>query len=139
MMIYSYPGCFFQRPDGSFCVVFVDLNNLAAFGNSFDTVLANAVDLLSKYIYNIIIRNGEVPEPSDIETLRPDVGSEYTRAFLRTVNVDVEEYAKKHFESDIVRTVTIPAWMDDIIKKDNIDLSEFVKRSFEEKYNIKKP
>ena len=95
-MIYSYPGCFFQRPDGRYCVVFTDLNNLAAFGEDFDNALANAIDLLAKYIYNLLIKKEPIPEPSDIRGLKPSVSDEYNRAFLRTVNVDVEEYAKYH-------------------------------------------
>ena len=59
-MIYSYPGCFFQRPDGKYCVVFSDLNNLAAFGSSFDQALATAVNLLAGYIYNLIMKKDRI-------------------------------------------------------------------------------
>ena len=93
-MICSYPGCFFQRPDGKYCVVFADLNNLAAFGDDFDHALSNAVDLLARYIYNLKAKNAELPEPSDVRTLKPNINDEYTRAFFQTVNVDIEEYAK---------------------------------------------
>lgn len=122
-MIYSYPGCFFQRPDGKYCVVFPDLDNLAAFGENFDKVLSNAVDLLAKYIYNLISKKEELPSPSDIQTLKPNISNEYTRAFLQTVNVDVESYAKHHFAENEEMTVSVPRWLSEFASKENIDVS----------------
>ncbi len=133
-MIYSYPGCFFQRPDGRYCVVFTDLNNLAAFGNDFDKTLANGVELLARYIYNLIIKNQPVPTPSDITKLKPDVGDQYTRAFLKIINVDVEEYAKYHFEKNVNRTVSVTKWLDDFAVKQNIDLSKILNDALLKEY-----
>lgn len=133
-MIYSYPGCFFQRPDGKYCVVFVDLNNLAAFGDNFDKALENGIELLSKYIYNLLVKNEPVPEPSDIQKLKPSVSDEYNRAFLRTVNVDVEEYAKYHFERGVNRSVQIPRWLDEFVAREKIDLSALITDALKAEY-----
>ncbi len=133
-MIYSYPGCFFQRPDGKYCVVFVDLNNLAAFGDDFDKALDNGIELLSKYIYNLIIKNKPVPEPSDIRKLKPSVSDEYMQAFLRIVNVDIEEYARYYFERNINKTVQIPKWLDDFVVKENIDISKLLNDVLKNEY-----
>ncbi|MBE6853456.1 MAG: HicB family protein [Ruminococcus sp.] len=122
-MIYSYPGCFFQRPDGKYCVVFPDLNNLAAFGNDFDDALSNAIDLLARYIIGLTSRNEKPPAPSDIQSLRPDISDEYLRAFLQTVNVDAEEYAKHRFNNPVQTTITLPQWLDEFAKRENINLS----------------
>lgn len=134
-MIYSYPGCFFQRPDGKYCVVFTDLNNLAAFGDSFDHALSNAVDLLARYIYNLLARKEQVPEPSDIQTLKPYISDEYTRAFFQTVNVDVEEYAKYFYAGKTETTVSLPRWLNEYAKKENIDISALVEKYLMEHYN----
>ncbi len=133
-MIYSYPGCFFQRPDGKYCVVFADLNNLVAFGDDFDKTLANGVELLARYIYNLIIKNQPVPIPSDITKLKPNVGDQYTRAFLKIINVDVEEYVKYHFVKNVNRTVSVAKWLDDFAVKQDIDLSKIVNDVLLEKY-----
>lgn len=134
-LIYSYPGCFFQRPDGRYCVVFSDLNNLAAFGDNFDSALSNAVDLLARYIYNLISKNQKPPEPSDIQTLKPDISDEYTRAFLQTVNVDVEEYAKYFYAGNTETTVSVPRWLDEFAKRENIDVSSVVEKYLLDEYN----
>lgn len=133
-MIYSYPGCFFQRPDGKYCVVFADLNNLAAFGDDFDSALANAVDLLARYIYNLTVKKEPVPEPSDIQTLKPDISDEYTRAFFQTVNVDVEEYAKYYYYENTETSITLPRWLDEFARREQIDLSAFVAEHLMERY-----
>lgn len=136
-MIYSYPGCFFQRPDGRYCVVFVDLNNLAAFGDDFDKALSNGVELLARYIYNLIIKKEPIPEPSDMKKLRPSVSDEYTRAFLKIVNCDVEAYAKYHFERNINKSVPVLKWLDDFAAKENIDLSKLLNDALMEEYKKK--
>lgn len=137
-MIYSYPGCFFQRPDGRYCVVFSDLNNLAAFGDDFDKALANAIDLLARYIYNLLLKKEPVPQPSDIHNIRPSVGNEYNRAFLRTVNVDVEEYAKYYYERKINKSVPVLKWLDDFAQRENIDLSKMLNDMLLLEYNKRK-
>ncbi len=134
-MIYSYPGCFFQRADGKYCVVFADLNNLAAFGDSFDLALANAVDLLARYIYSLKSKNESIPEPSDIQTLKPDISDEYTRAFFQTVNVDVEEYAKYYYSGTTETSVTLPRWLDEYARREQIDVSAVVRNYLTDRYN----
>lgn len=134
-MIYSYPGCFFQRPDGRYCVVFSDLNNLAAFGDTFDHALSNSVDLLARYICNLKAKNEKLPEPSDIQTLRPDINDEYTRAFFQTVNVDVEEYARYFYSSKVETAVSLPRWLYEYARRENIDISSVVENVLTERYN----
>lgn len=136
-MIYSYPGCFFQRPDGKYCVVFADLNNLAAFGDDFDMALSNAVDLLARYIYNLIVKKERIPEPSDIQTLRPNVSDEYTRAFFQTVNVDVEEYAKYFYSASAETPIKLPRWLQEFARREQIDISALVEEQLMERYKKK--
>ena len=136
-MIYSYPGCFFQRPDGKYCVVFADLNNLAAFGDDFDHALSNAVDLLARYIYNLKAKNAELPEPSDVSTLKPNINDEYTRAFFQTVNVDIEEYAKYYYFSKTETVISLPRWLEEFARNEKIDLSALAEKYLMQIYNEK--
>lgn len=134
-MIYSYPGCFFQTSEGKYCVVLPDFDNTAVFGENFDTALANSVAMLAKCIYSTKMRNEKLPAPSLLSSLKPDVSDGYIRAFLKIINVDAEEYAKEYFEREVTKTVTVPIWIDDIIKKENIDLSDLIKTVICEHYN----
>lgn len=134
-LIYSYPGCFFQRPDGRYCVVFSDLNNLAAFGDNFDSALSNAVDLLARYIYNLLSKQQKPPVPSDIQTLKPDISDEYTRAFIQTVNVDVEEYAKYFYAGNTETAVSVPKWLAEFAAREKIDISSVVEKYLLEEYS----
>ena len=116
-------------------MVFSDLNNLAAFGSSFDQALANAVNLLAGYIYNLIMKKERIPEPSDIQTLRPYVGDGYSRAFFQTVNVDVDEYAKYYYNSKTEATVTLPRWLEEYARREQIDISAVIQAYLTERYN----
>ncbi len=76
-----------------------------------------------------------VPEPSDIQTLKPSISDEYTKAFLQTVNVDVDEYAKCYFAGNTETTITLPKWLDDFAKKENINLSAYTEAYLIKEYN----
>lgn len=100
-MLYSYPGCFFQRPDGKLCLVFPDLNNLAIFGDDFNGTLSKGINLLAKYLFNMQLKKEVAPVPSNIDTIKPKLSEEYSRAFIKIVTVEVDEYSKTHFEREV--------------------------------------
>lgn len=45
-------------------------------------------------------------------------------AFVNIITVDVEEYAKTHFEKAVKKTLTIPAWLNTAALEQNINFSQ---------------
>ena len=93
------------------------------------------MNLLAGYIYNLIMKKERIPEPSDIQTLRPYVGDGYSRAFFQTVNVDVDEYAKYYYNSKTEATVTLPRWLEEYARREQIDISAVIQAYLTERYN----
>ena len=54
--------------------------------------------------------------------------------FVNMVTVDVDEYAKKHFE--VKKTLTIPSWLNDLAVKDGVNFSQVLQKALKEQLHI---
>lgn len=132
-MISVYPACFYKEKGGGYSVIFPDLNHLATCGDSFEKAFEMAVDCLASYLYSAKKENQTVPTASDMAEI--DVNSEYDEyesAFVNLVSVDVEEYAKNHFEKADKKTVTVPHWLNVMAKEKGANFSAILQNGLKE-------
>lgn len=126
-MLSSYPACFFKESNG-FSVIFPDLNYLSTFGEAQDEAMAMAIDALAGYLFACKKDKEEIPQPSalsdvDIDKVNAELGGGY-EGFVTLVAVDVEEYARTHFEKSVKKTLTIPAWLNAAALEHNVNFSQ---------------
>ena len=100
-MVSSYPACFIKEEDG-YTVIFPNLGNVATCGGDLEEAEYMAVDCLAGYLLWLEEDGEEVPEPSDWEVVSVSevlhrLELDEAEAFVKTVSVDVKEYAKEHF------------------------------------------
>ncbi|MEG0899560.1 MAG: type II toxin-antitoxin system HicB family antitoxin [Oscillospiraceae bacterium] len=136
-MLSAYPACFYKENNGGYSVIFPDLNHLATCGDDLEEAFIMAIDCLAGHIYYLKKNNEVLPKPTDIKKV--DMENEYQdfqEAFVNIVAVDVEEYAKKHFESSVKKTLTIPTWLNDMAMEKNINFSGLLQEALKEKLNI---
>lgn len=134
-MLTVYPACFFKEENG-YSVIFPDLNDLATCGETLDDAMRMAVDCLAGYI-RWCKRDGDpIPEPSpmdkiDIEAVARgiDPDSPVGEAFVNMVSVDVEAYAREHFDKTVRKSLTIPAWLNDEAMEMGINFSQTLKEA----------
>ena len=127
-MLSAYPACFFKEESG-YSVVFPDLNDLSTCGETLDESLRMAVDCLAGYLYWLKKDGEAAPASSPVDAIRlADVAAELEvpteGAFVNIITVDVEEYAKTHFEKVVKKTLTIPAWLNTAALEQNINFSQ---------------
>ncbi len=124
-MLSIYPAIFYGEKDGGYSVVFPDLNHLATFGTNFENAMSMAIDCLAGYIYSA---NKELPTPTPLNKIdihcEDDLEDSYISAFATMVSVDVDEYAKLHFNKSVKKTLTIPMWLDKRAKEKKINFSK---------------
>lgn len=136
-MLSVYPACFYEEKEGGYSVIFPDLNHLATCGNTLPEALENAVDCLAGYLYSAKL-DGETPAaPSDLASV--DVNAEYDEyksAFVNLVSVDVEEYAKSHFNKAVKKTLTIPAWLNDMAVKQGLNFSQVLQNGLKNELHV---
>lgn len=139
-MVTVYPAYFYKEEDGGYSVVFPDLNYLATQGDDLSDAMSMAIDCLAGYVHSELEEGKQIPEPSDISVLDPIKymkkefpDSPSSECFATYVSVDVKEYAKKHFERSVKKTLTIPYWLNKLALKNNINFSKVLKEALIEK------
>ena len=141
-MLSMYPACFYKEDDG-YSVIFPDLNYLATQGDSFEDAMEMAVECLASYLY-IAQRDGEdVPAPSSLVNIdpvavakEPDPDLPVGEAIVNLVSVDVAEYAKKHFEKSVKKTLSIPAWLNEAAVAQGVNFSQVLQRALKEQLHM---
>lgn len=132
-MLSVYPACFFKENNG-YTVIFPDLNGLATCGETLDRAMAAAVDCLAGYLY-MLKREGDVfPQASgmeniDINEIALELEIDCVESFVNIITVDVEEYAKVHFEKSVKKTLSIPAWLNSAAIEQNINFSKVLQEA----------
>lgn len=136
-MLSVYPACFYKEKEGGYSVIFPDLNHLSTCGETLENALEMAVDCLAGYLYSAKQEGETVPAPSEMS--RIDVNEEYDEyesAFVNMVAVDVAEYAKKHFEKSVKKTLTIPSWLNEIAVANNVNFSQVLQSALKERLHL---
>lgn len=138
-MLSIYPACFFKEENG-YSVIFPDLNWLSTCGDTILEATEMAIDCLAGYIYDKKKSNEPYPAPSsihkiDIEKIATELDLSTTDSFINMISVDVELYAKKHFEKYVKKTLTIPAWLNKAALEQNINFSQTLQEALLNKIN----
>ena len=127
-MLSMYPACFFKEEKG-YSVVFPDLNWLATFGETEEEAMEMAVECLAGYLFSLKQDGDEIPKASNrkdisIEKISKELDADASDAFINVISVDVELYAKEHFEKSVRKTLTIPAWLNTAAMEKRINFSQ---------------
>lgn len=133
-MLSIYPACFYKEKEGNYSVIFPVLG-IATCGDTINEAMEMAVDCLAGYLYDAKIEKAEVPKPPKMEDINIDSEyDEYETGFVNMVTVDVDKYAKKHFE--VKKTLTIPSWLNDLAVKDGVNFSQVLQKALKEQLHI---
>ncbi len=136
-MISAYPACFLRDQRGYY-VVFPDLQYLATCAPSLEEGLSAAIDSLAGYLYSCRLNGEEIPNPSPMANLAPEqiattIKVTPSESFVNMVAVDVDDYARTHFERSVKKTLTIPVWMNKEAQKQGLNFSKILQEALTEK------
>lgn len=139
-MLSAYPACFVKEENG-YSVIFPDLNNLATCGHTLDEALRMAVDCLAGYLYGLKKDGETAPAPSapnqiNVEAILEEPEENFEEVFVNVVTVDVDEYAKVHFEKSVKKTLTIPAWLNAAALENNINFSQVLQEALKSQLHL---
>lgn len=135
-MLSIYPACFYKEKEGGYSVIFPVLG-IATCGDNLNEAMNMAVDCLAGYLYDLKHNKQSMPEAPALESI--DVNeeySEYESAFVNMVTVDVEDYAKKHFEKSVKKTLTIPSWLNDLAVANGVNFSQVLQTALKTQLHI---
>lgn len=138
-MLTMYPACFFKERNG-YSVIFPDLDFLSTCGDTLEESIKMATDCLAGYLYTMR-QDEEVNSPSDLKDINLDLvakelGLPTENAFVNIISVDVEEYAKTHFNKSVKKTLSIPQWLNDMAIEQHINFSKVLQDALKSELNI---
>lgn len=120
---YAYPAKV-KREKTGITLEFIDFPHLIAVGENEENLIESAQELLALSIIDLISQGKEPPVPSMIEE-----GTIYIHIWLPYYkNMEKEVYVKK--------TLTIPAWLDLLAKKNNINFSACLVKGIKDELGI---
>lgn len=134
----AYPACIYKEKSNQYAVVFPDLNDLATCGETLEKAMEMATDCLAGYIYSLELEGEEIPKASELKNITLDNYDDRAEGYVTIIFVDVEEYAKKHFNRAVKKTLTIPEWLNDIAIKKNVNFSKILQNALIQELNIHK-
>ena len=141
-MLSMYPAIFFHEKNGHYSVVFPDLNHLSTCGNTMQEAMEMAVDCLAGYLHSENLDGNEIPEPTPINAVdihcEDDEDDDYAEEdrFISMVSVDVEEYARTHFDKAVRKSLTIPKWLNDIALSRKVNFSKVLQRALRQELKL---
>lgn len=132
----AYPACIYKEKSNQYAVVFPDLNDLATCGETFERTIEMATDCLAGYIYTLELEGKNIPKASDLKDIKLENYDGMIEGYVSVIFVDVDEYAKNHFNKSVKKTLTIPEWLNDMAVKNNINFSKLLQKALMEELNI---
>lgn len=127
-----YPACFYLEETGQYSVIFPDFNNTGTYGNDLNDALDMAVDFLGCCLLGNIERGEEIPKPSEIKTIKPDNDN----GFVTLVSIDLTEYERLNGNKAVKKTLTLPAWLNTLAEKNNINFSALLQQAIKDYLDI---
>lgn len=132
-MLSIYPAIFYKEKDG-YSVIFPDLNYLSTCGENLNDAMEMAIDCLAGYLYTAKLDDDKLPMPSIIDDIHPIdianiIGFDGKDSFINLISVDLEDYAKTHFNKSVKKTLTIPEWLNREATKKNINFSKVLQEA----------
>ena len=121
-MLSIYPAIFYKEKNG-YSAIFPDLNYLSTCGEN----LNDAMEMAK-------LDDDKLPEPSKIDDIHPidianTIGFDGKDSFINLISVDLEDYAKTHFNKSVKKTLTIPEWLNREATKKNINFSKVLQEA----------
>ena len=119
--IFTFDGKYYN-------VDFIDLKGCSTFGDSIQNAYLMAQFVLCFFLDNLT----NFPKPTlDISKIILQKNQ-----FVSFVSINMDEYRKKFNNKSIKKTLTIPAWLNYLSEKNNINFSQVLQEALKERLGI---
>lgn len=134
MLKLVYPACFYPQEEGGYTVVVPDLQGCVTEGSDMAEAIEMAIDAASGWALDCLEEGEAVPKPSNPK----DIELEYDDGFVNFIVLDMDAYAEKYGDKAVRKNLTIPAWLNTIAEKENVNFSNVLQNALMELLQISK-
>lgn len=125
MIEYVYPAVFHSNEDGSFTIIYPDLQGCISEGKSLGNAMYMAQVALTQWVESLIDKNQVIPMASNLQDITTEPGE-----FVNLIRADVKDGRA------VKRTVSIPKWMDDKVSESGLSLSRVLQDALKDRLNV---
>lgn len=125
---YVYPAIFTLEKDGSYSIVFPDLEGCYTCGSDLQDGLRMAEDVLALVLYGYEKEHKDIPSPSNRASITLNEGD-----FINYIACDTMEYRKMHNNKSVKKTLTIPEWLNEEACALNLNFSQVLQEALMQK------
>lgn len=133
MAKYVYPAIFTPEDDGGFSIRFPDINNCFTDADDLTDAMQNANDVLCLMLYDIEQAGQEIPTASTVPEIQKQAED---GEFVSLIACDTIEYRKFHNSRAVKKTLSIPAWLNEMAERANINFSGTLQEALKKELNI---
>lgn len=128
-----YPAAFYPLESSSgYCVEVPDLPGCVTEGKDLENALDMAVDAASGWILTALENGQPIPSASDPSCIHPDEDCK----FISLLVLDIDDYCERYGQKAVRKNCTIPAWLNTIAEKENINYSALLQDALKQKFHI---
>ncbi|NLJ70975.1 MAG: type II toxin-antitoxin system HicB family antitoxin [Clostridiaceae bacterium] len=128
--IYSFYAVFDEEEKG-YNIWFPGLEGCFSCAHDINEVASTAQEVLELYLYGLLEDGIDIPEPLHLNQI--EVGKGET-TLLVTVNLKL--VVEQMENQKIKKNLTIPAWLNTMAEKENINFSQTLQEALKEKLNV---
>ncbi len=128
-ILLTYPAIFTLEND-EYWVEFVDLKGCFSDGKTLAEAMENAKEAMGLFLEDLT----EYPEcTTNIKSIKLEENQ-----IISFVSVDLEEHKRKYENKSVKKTLSIPAWLNTMAEKENINFSQILQKALIDTLNVDK-
>ena len=128
MAKYVYPAIFTPEEDGSYSIVFPDLEGCYTCGDNLEDGIEMAEDALALVLYGYEKDGRESPVPSARSAF-----SVSGNDFVNFIACDTMKYRKMYNNKAVKKTLTIPEWLNEAASSMGLNFSQILQEALIQK------
>ena len=128
-----YPAIFSPLEEmPGYCVTFPDLPGCVTQGSNLEEAITMAADAASGWVLDEWEDGNPTPESSRLS----DIITENAEDFVNLIVLDMDSYAEKYGQKAIRKNCTIPAWLNTMSEREEINFSAVLQEALKERLGI---
>lgn len=128
-----YPAYFSPLEENNgYCVTFPDLLGCVTQGDSLANAIEMAIDAASGWVLDELEDGKDIPKASNIK----DIVIENSNDFVNLIVIDMDTYAEKYGKNAIRKNCTIPAWLNTLAEKNNVNFSALLQNAIMQELHL---
>lgn len=129
----KYPICITKDSDTCFLVHVPDLK-IDTFGESLAKAKKMGWDAISATLLSYEDHKKKVTKPSTFDKIKNN--KKFKNAMVFMIDIDTVAYRRKIEGKAVRRNITLPLWLDKIIRKKHLNVSEFLQNALIDTYDL---